>query len=1012
MDRNMRKFIICLPMLMNSILMLAQSSVPIWAINEGSDVDAISQGVCMDSNGNTIITGSFSNRTIKFGSNELANASLAGESDIFLVKYQTNGDVMWAKKIGKKGVEKAYGVATDKFDNIFVVGSYTSPVLTFGSDTLVNKGSNTSDIVLFKFDSNGNAIWARSIGGTDNEEGFSVATDKNNSVLITGSFSSNVLIADSLILNNNGNLFTSDIFFAKYDTDGNRIWLKNIGGNFFDEARGITVDKDGNMLVTGFFNSLDMLVGSINLINAGNNTADAFIAKYDSNGNALWAKSIGGPNDDIASSVITTTDGNLTIAGYFKSTSIAVGSKILVNAGKNTSDAFIVKYDSAGNELLAISHGGKFNEFANSIVSNASGELIIAGCEYDSITKSYHVKVIKYDVNGTVVWKKSTKGEAGEIAQGLCTDASGNVFVTGRLRFNRSGSVNFGNNYVSYGLFGSHAAMRPFLVKYDNTGSDKWAKASTGLTAFFEINATASDSESNIYVTGGFYGKSIKIGNTILINSDTTGETDDFFIAKYNSSGKVMWVRQCKAQSAYNGRSIWGIDVATDHLGNVIVTGSFTKQQITFGNYTIYSGSFSFHSDIFLVKYDSTGTVLWAKGAGTSINAGGGADDNYATSVSTDKNGNIAITGTFRCDVIVPYGLVNKYNHSADVFTAKYGPDGKVLWARGGGTVESDYSNDGAMDMDGNVLITGYFAKQDMIFGTDTLKPNPLSDQNLFLVKYDALGNLMWKKGTVNKSNGNAYCQAVTTDKNNNVIISGIGSEINFDSLTINAGGTFVVKYSPEGKALWANAEASPLIASIGQRALVSDADGNIFTSGVLNFSSGTFGPFTFNNSGYNTYDAVLIEYDMNGKLLGGQSFSGKGDDDVQGMCIDAEGNIIIGGDFESDELKIGSITLKRNTNSDLFLCKFNKTVVGIKENTKRTIQDFTVYPNPTNGQITIISNQNITEIQVSNLLGQVIYQTKLNNEKEFLFSFHHSGIYFITATSDKQCITKKVIVN
>ncbi|MFA5782131.1 MAG: SBBP repeat-containing protein, partial [Bacteroidales bacterium] len=287
-----------------------------------------------------------------------------------LAKYDTSGNVLWAKSAGGIFNDEACSVAVDASGNIYVAGLFSSPTLTFDSTTLTNVGNN--DILLVKYDTSGNVLWAKSAGGSSSDFANSVAVDTSGNTYVAGLFFSSTLSFGSTTLTNAGGI---DIFLAKYDANGNVLWAKSAGGVDYDDAYSVAADASGNIYVAGVFSSPTLSFGSTTLTNAGG--YDIFLTKYDAGGNVLWAKSAGGTGNDLAYSVAVDTSGNIYVAGYFRSPTIAFGITTLTNAGSR--DIFLAKYDAAGNVFWAKSAGGTDYDEANSVAVNASGNIYVAG---------------------------------------------------------------------------------------------------------------------------------------------------------------------------------------------------------------------------------------------------------------------------------------------------------------------------------------------------------------------------------------------------------------------------------------------------------------------------------------------------------------------------------------------------------------------------------------------------------------------------------------------------------
>ena len=430
-----------------------------WAKGAGGTFTDIGYGISTDAGGNVLVTGFFYGPSISFGTTTLTNADTSGiTSDIFVVKYDANGNVLWAKSAGGTYGDYGISISTDAGGNVLVTGPFESSSISFGTTTLTNAGAGASDIFVVKYDANGNILWAKSAGGTFSDGGDGISTDAGGNVLVTGDFYSPSISFGTTTLTNadtSGN--TPDIFVVKYDANGNVIWAKSAGGTSYDWGNGISTDAGGNVLVTGYFISPSISFGTTTLTSAGN--ADIFVVKYDANGNVLWAKSAGGTFEDVGYGMSTDAGGNVLVTGYFASTSISFGTTTLTNAMTNsTNDIFVVKYDANGNVLWAKSAGGTSHDIAYGISTDAGGNVLLTGDFYSpsisfgttTLTSAgpgvSDVFVVKYDANGNVLWAKSAGGISTDIGYGISTDASGNVLVTGYFN---SPSISFGTTTLT-----------------------------------------------------------------------------------------------------------------------------------------------------------------------------------------------------------------------------------------------------------------------------------------------------------------------------------------------------------------------------------------------------------------------------------------------------------------------------------------------------------------------------------------------------------------------------------
>ena len=446
----------------------------------------------------------------------------------------------WAKSAGGTGSAFGLIVSTDAIGNVFMTGYFKSPTITFGTTTLTNAGSN--DIFIVKYDATGNVLWAKSVGGAYDERGQSVSTDASGNVFMTGYFISPTISFGTTTLTNTyaSNLY-SDFFIVKYDTSGNVLWAKSAEGAYDDSGQSVSTDASGNVFITGIYYSPTITFGTTTLTKANptSNYSDIFIVKYDASGNMLWATSAedGVFNDD-GRSVSTDASGNVFIAGYFASPTITFGTTTLTNTNSSW-DIFIVKYDSSGNVLWAKSAGGTAYDIGNSVSTDAIGNVFMTGIYYSptitfgitTLTNANNVAdifIVKYDASGNVLWAKSAEGTWYDLSYGVCTDVIGNVFITGAFY---SPTITFGTTTLT----NVNAANDIFIVKYDASGNVLWAKSAGG-TGYDEGYAVSTDASGNVFLTGNFGSPNINFGTTTLTNTDTTGSFRDIFIAKLDGT--------------------------------------------------------------------------------------------------------------------------------------------------------------------------------------------------------------------------------------------------------------------------------------------------------------------------------------------------------------------------------------------------------------------------------------------------------------------------------------------
>ena len=416
---------------------------PTWMWADKPEGEAFCHAMDTDAAGNVYIAGFFTSNTITFGSFTLTGPGSNGR--LFLVKYDPEGNVIWAKSAdGCIYSNLISSIAVDDDGFIYAAGSFNYDDITFGSVTLINSGS--SDVFLVKFDPDGNAIWAKDTGGHNFASATSVKVNSSGDVYIAGSYSGNSITFGSVSLGGSENGFDAyDIFLARYDSSGNVIWVKRAGGGASEYASAMCMDDSDRIYVSGEFASSSFTFGSTTLIKSGipgYYSTDVFLVAYDNSGNELWAKSAGGTlNEEIRSMALDTQNDCLYLVGNYKSDSLTFGSYVLKNAEPQVEDIFLVKYNLSGDVIWAKSAGGTKKDIGNAVDLDYYGNTYMTGVTESSLFSfgalslptpgPYQMFVVKHDTYGNPVWIKSTNN-SGSVGQRITVDRSGYPYVSGR----------------------------------------------------------------------------------------------------------------------------------------------------------------------------------------------------------------------------------------------------------------------------------------------------------------------------------------------------------------------------------------------------------------------------------------------------------------------------------------------------------------------------------------------------------------------------------------------------
>jgi hypothetical protein len=356
-----------------------QSGNVIWAISEGGGAADWAYGVCADPQGNVFITGYHQSDTLRIGTAQFPNTSTYSTCyDIFIAKYDSDGNFLWAKSPAGQGCERAKSVATDSEGNVYMVGYYWSDDIEFGDLTL-NNLSGGFDGFLTKYNPNGNVLWARRIAGHDFDACEDISVDANDDILVTGSFENAAQFGDNVVESPNEATY-QEIFVAKFDSDGNNIWAECAIVPYFGNyasGNGIASDAEGNVYITGYF-QYSLAFGEDTLGTAPGTTA-LFLAKYDSMGTPLWGRTPGGTGNDYGIDVCVDGEGHVFMTGYFTSSFLSFGSMPLINSNTGYNDAFIAAYNSDGEAIWANSMGGSDHDYGMNLASGLDNDVYLSG---------------------------------------------------------------------------------------------------------------------------------------------------------------------------------------------------------------------------------------------------------------------------------------------------------------------------------------------------------------------------------------------------------------------------------------------------------------------------------------------------------------------------------------------------------------------------------------------------------------------------------------------------------
>jgi len=425
-------------------------------------------------------------------------------------------------------------------------------------------------------------------------------------------------------------------------------WAKQIGGNDQDGGASTLGDINGNLYVSGQFLSSACYFQTDTLYKKGDH--DFFLMKYDNNGNEVWINQYGGVNssiyyESIGGMCLDSVNDFIYITGSFSGTS-SFGSFTLTTTYKAF---FIAKLDLNGNCIWAKQTTGIGHTYGSGIAIDNNGDLYVCGINSDSISfDAYFIPrggfIAKYDATGNCLWAKNKFRYKDSFVASELNSQDINIVDTTILI---SGHVLNDTIIVDTITVLNNGNNAAFLSAFDLDGNIRWLKLAGGGgngVGGFDFSA---DKIGNSYICGRFSGTGYF--DTIVL---TNPMNDDAFVAKYNISGELQWVKQLNASG---GSGAWNIHTTSD--GTSYVTGYFNGTA-NFGSYIVTSST---SQDMFVARYDSNGVCLGVRNFGKA----------QGSSVYANDNHEFWVSGQFWNSVLIGGNNFSSYNFWSDLFIAK-----------------------------------------------------------------------------------------------------------------------------------------------------------------------------------------------------------------------------------------------------------------------------------------------------------------------------------------------------
>ncbi len=641
---------------------------------------------------------------------------------------------------------------------------------------------------------------------------------------------------------------------------------------------------------------------------------------------------------------------------------------------------------SQGSAIIADSYGNVYSTgFFQGKVDFDPGPLV-----HNFTSKGYGDAYIqKLDASGHLKWIRQIGGIADDYASCIARDTLGNVYVGGQ--FSKTLYLDSANAAIN--LQAPSGGM--FILKFDSLGKLLWYQGIPNANA----NAIKIDQNNNVYVCGSYDGKTnFKSGLDTCFLYQGGG-----FILKLNASDSFQWVK------GYINYTLTINTLDIDKDGNIYSAGNYFDS-ISFQGNSLYKFKSHGKSDMFFLKCDSNGTLIWA-------HAYGGSDNDYPLSLKVDQSANLFVTGFFNDTLnffdngtgttLISAGRPAISNYG-DIFIAKMDSAGKVAWAKGLGGPGDDAGLDLYLNKNSDVYTIGVFSLPSS--GALDFDPNNtvfnLYHGISFLQKMDSSGKFIGAKGL----DFSPY--ALTLDDANTAYLTGnfTGKNINFntgaDSFLMSTAG-FNYNIFVE-KLLY----AKTIFNSLSTAACVAPLQIN----GINYTASGVYNQTLKNKQGGDSILLLSVTIDSINKTV---KISGDTLKCVDTKCTyqwikcDSGKSIIPGAtqaSFNPTSTGSYAVILSKNGCTDTSNCN---VVTGIKTESPQMLPALSIFPNPGKDKFKLVLNRNdvYTNFEISDLTGRVIINQKLNASYEMEFELNApAGIYFLTCKSPFQSQTIKII--
>lgn len=637
---------------------LNSSGAYVWA----KSFTATSGGLCQpaaiaaDASGNTYITG-YWHGTVDFDPSATSNTLNNGgtNEDIFIVKLNASGALVWFKSIGNNSNDFGTGIAVDATGNVYITGHFN---LASDFDPSANTATLTpvgaQDVFILKLDASGNYVWAKNVGGTGTDYGRAITVDATGNVYTTGSFTGTGDFDPSASTASIASAGFGDAFISKLDASGNYVWAKALGGASADAGYGVAVDASGNVITTGIFTtSIDLDPSAATVTANGFASYDIYISKLDASGNYVWGKVMGGTTgDDLAQGISLDASGNIYTTGSFRGQVDFDPGAGVANLVATGSTAYMSKLYANGTYAGAVRAG----TVGYGINVSSTGKVHVAGnysgtSDFDPSAATSNLTSV-LSSNDIYVWKLNrcaaiTSSTTASICQGSTYNFNGQTLTTAGSYSTVYNSFRGCDSTVNLTLSvtalptaaisGNTAICPTVSTTLTASGGTAYAWSNSATTAAITVSPTSTTTYT-VTVTNAT-GCTATASSTVTVSSGNTATITP-------SASQLTCATTTATLTASNGSTYNWSNSANTAAITVTAAGTYTVT-VTGANGCTATASTVITSNTAVPPVSiSSPTLITCVNTSTTVTATGASTYSWSNGINTASN-TIANAGTY-----------------------------------------------------------------------------------------------------------------------------------------------------------------------------------------------------------------------------------------------------------------------------------------------------------------------------------------------------------------------------